>query len=108
MNAALVSSADPMKANTGNAALYDEEPGCCARVCKWCMITTTVSLVVVIMVLGVLYMNCHDLPLVGLKDGCKTHPHAHTGSSSDGELFDGDEYTFDGMRRLQQPYDEPW
>ena len=99
MNVPLVSTADPMKANTGNAALYEEEPGCCSKCCKWGMCGLTIALVICILVAGVMYKDCDHLPGFGVKDGCK-HPHpAHHGggSASDGEggFFDED-YASDG------------
>jgi hypothetical protein len=103
MNVALVSPADPMKANTGYEALYEEEPGCGWKVCKWCMILSTVAIVVGAMVLGVMYTDCHDLPLVGVKDSCKAHGPA--GSTGGGELLD--EYIV-SVRGLLQADGRPW
>ena len=108
MNRPLVSSADPMKANSGHAALYEEEPGCAWKVCRWCMILTTVAIVVLAVVFGVMFTDCHDMPLVGQKDSCKhSHP-AGTGSLSDSDMIVeyGGSTTTHGLR--QGVHDGPW
>ena len=96
MHMALVSSADPMKA--GANADDGAEPGCCSQCCRWGMILAATVVVIAVMVFAIDYKNCHDLPVVGQKDGCGTHhphppPHA---SSSSGAMDDDDAEAYRG------------